>query len=127
MLTRLWAVGMKVADLDNELEFHRQLGNEIVLDEYIEADEEKFRLPLVKMGDRFLHLMEKTVYEKALDQPLPVGPAHLVYVSDNWDEDVAKAIAAGGRQLIEAVQITAGFGERKLTFNRAPNGWTFEI
>ena len=127
MLNRLWTVGMKVADLDQELEFHRQLGNEIVLDEYIEADEEKYRLPLVKMGDRFLHLMEETVYEKELEQPLTVGPAHLVYVSDNWDEDVAKAIAAGGRQLIEPVQITAGFGERKLTFIRAPSGWNFEI
>ena len=127
MLTRLWCVGMKVADLDQELEFHRRLGNEIVLDEYIEAGEVRFRQPLVKMGDRFLQLMEETLYEKELDQPLPVGPAHLVYVSDNWDEDVVKAIAAGGRQLIEPVQITAGFGERKLTFIRAPSGWNFEI
>jgi hypothetical protein len=42
-------------------------------------------------------------------------------------EDVAKAVAAGGRQLIEPVQIKAGFGERKLTFIRAPGGWNFEI
>ena len=37
MITRLWTVGMKVANLDKELEFHRNLGNEVVLDEYIEA------------------------------------------------------------------------------------------
>lgn len=127
MITRLWTVGMKVADLDKELEFHRNLGNEVVLDEYIEAEGEKFRLPLVKMGDRFLHLMEETVYEKDLSQPLPVGPAHLVYISDNLQDDLAKAIAAGGRQLIEPVQIKAGFGERELTFIRAPGGWNFEI
>jgi len=127
MLTRLWTIGMKVASLDQEIEFHRQLGNEVVLDEWIEAEGRKFRLPLVKMGDRFLHLMEEAVYEKGLETPLPVGPAHLVYVSDRFEQDVARAIAAGGRQLIEPVQIRAGFGERKLTFIRAPGGWNFEI
>jgi len=127
MLTRLWTIGMKVADLDRELEFHRQLGNEIVLDEYIQTDSGEFRLPLVKMGDRFLHLMEETVYERELKEPLPLGPVHLVYVSDSWDEDVSRAVSAGGRQLIEAVEIEAGFGRRKLTFIRAPGGWNFEI
>jgi catechol 2,3-dioxygenase-like lactoylglutathione lyase family enzyme len=127
MLTRLWTIGMKVADLEQELQFHSQLGNEIILDEYIKTESGKFRLPLIKMGDRFLHLMEETVYEKELDQPLPIGPAHLVYISDNWDEDVATAVAAGGRQLIEPVEIEAGFGQRKLTFIRAPGGWNFEI
>lgn len=127
MLTRLWTIGMKVADIEQELDFHRRLGNEIVLDEYIEAGGDKFRLPLVKMGDRFLHLMEEAVYEKELDRPLLVGPAHFVYVSDRWEEDVARAIAAGGCQLIEPVQIKAGFGERKLTFIQAPGGWNFEI
>ena len=127
MLKRLWTIGMKVANLEQELEFHRRLGNEIVLDESIESEGRKFRLPLVKMGDRFLHLMEETVYEKGLLEPLPVGPAHLVYVSDDFEQDVARAIAAGGKQLIEPVQIKAGFGERKLTFIRAPGGWNFEI
>jgi hypothetical protein len=127
MLTRLWTIGMKVADLDQELEFHRQLENEIVLDEHIKTDTGEFRLPLVKMGDRFLHLMEETVYEQELNEPLPLGPAHLVYVSDSWDKDVAEAISAGGRQLIEPVEIEAGFGRRKLTFIQAPGGWNFEI
>jgi hypothetical protein len=127
MLTRLWTIGMKVADLDQELQFHRQLGNEIVLDEYIKTDTGEFRLPLIKMGDRFLHLMEETVYEQELNEPLSLGPAHLVYVSDKWDEDVANAIAAGGRQLIEPVEIEAEFGRRKLTFIQAPGGWNFEI
>jgi hypothetical protein len=127
MLTRLWTIGIKVADLDQELQFHRQLGNEIVIDETIKADSGEFRLPLVKMGDRFLHLMEETVYEQELNEPLPLGPAHLVYVSDNWNEDVANAVSAGGRQLIEPVEIEAGFGRRKLTFIQAPGGWNFEI
>ena len=127
MLTQLWTIGMKVANMEQELEFHRRLGNEIVLDETLEAEGRQFRLPLIKMGDRFLHLMEETVYEKRLPEPLPVGPAHLVYVSDDFERDVARAISAGGGQLIEPVQIRAGFGERKLTFIRAPGGWNFEI
>jgi len=101
MLTRLWTIGMKVAHLDRELEFHRRLGNEVVLDEFIETEGGRFRLPLVKMGDRFLHLMEETVYEKGLGKPLPIGPVHLVYRSDDFEKDVARAIAAGGKRLIE--------------------------
>jgi len=54
-------------------------------------------------------------------------PVHLVYLSDDFEKDVARAIAAGGKRLIEPVQIKAGFGERKLTFIRAPGGWNFEI
>lgn len=127
MLTRLWTIGMKVADLDQELDFHRKLGNDIVLDEYIQTDSGEFRLPLIKMGDRFLHLMEEAVYEGELGEPMPAGPAHLVYVSDNWEEDIETAVSAGGRQLIDPVHLKAGFGERKLTFIRAPGGWNFEI
>ena len=42
MLTGLWTIGIKVPDLERELEFHRQIGNEIVLDETLELDGEFF-------------------------------------------------------------------------------------
>ena len=85
MLTQLWTIGMKVANMEQELEFHRRLGNEIVLDETVEAEGRKFRIPLIKMGDRFLHLMEEAVYEKGFSGPLPVGPAHPHFLGqDPW-------------------------------------------
>lgn len=127
MLTRLWTTGIKVPDLDRELEFHRRIGNEIILDENIEMGGESFRLPLVKMGDKYIHLMEKTVYERQLGESLPFGICHLVYVTNSFDQDVARAVSAGAKQIGKTTQLKAGFGERRLAFLRAPGGWNFEI
>ena len=127
MITRLWTVGVKVQNLERELAFHRQMGNEIVLDETFEVNGEMFRIPLVKMGDKYLHLTEKLVYEKALGETRPVGSTHMVYVSDDFEADVAKALASGAVSLSEVSTISAGFGERRVAFMRAPGGWIFEI
>lgn len=127
MLTRLWTTGIKVPDLDRELEFHRRMGNEIILDENIEMGGESFRLPLVKMGDKYIHLMEKTVYERQLGESLPLGICHLVYVTNSFDQDVARAIFAGAKQIGKTAHLKAGFGERRLAVLRAPGGWNFEI
>ena len=127
MLTGLWTVGIKVPSLEQELAFHRQMGNEIVLDEILELDGESFRLPLIKMGDKYIHVAEKMAYESLLDEPLPFGMTHLVYISDNFDEDLAKAIGSDAASLREPAEVKAEFGERRVAFLRAPSGWIFEI
>jgi hypothetical protein len=127
MLTGLWTIGVKVTDLEKELEFHRQLGNEIVLDEAIEFGGRSFRLPLVRMGDKYLHLAERMVYEHLLDQPLPVGIAHAVYMSNDFDKDVKTALAGGAVLLTEVATISAKFGDRRVAFMRAPGGWIVEF
>ena len=127
MLTGLWTIGIKVKDLEKELSFHNQMGNEIVLDEVLDSDGESYRLPLIKMGDKYIHIAEKMLYERMLGESLPFGITHLVYISDNFEQDVAKAIEAGSTALQETSIIKAGFGQRKVTFLRAPNGWIFEI
>ena len=71
MLKGLWTIGVKVPDLDRELEFHRSIGNQIVLDEELELDGKKYRIPLIKMGDKYMHLAEKMVYESLLEDELP--------------------------------------------------------
>jgi len=127
MLTGLWTIGVKVTDLEKELEFHRQLGNEIVLDETIEFGGRSFRLPLVRMGDKYLHLAERMVYEHLLDQPLPVGIAHAVYMSNDFDKDVKTALAGGAVLLTEVATISAKFGDRRVAFMRTPGGWIVEF
>jgi hypothetical protein len=127
MLTGLWTIGIKVKDLEKELAFHKQMGNEVVLDESLDIDGESYRLPLIKMGDKYIHIAEKMVYERVLGETLPFGITHLVYISNNFDQDVAKAIEAGSIALQDRSIIKAGFGERKVAFLRAPNGWIFEI
>jgi hypothetical protein len=67
------------------------------------------------------------MYERVLGETLPFGITHLVYISNNFDQDVAKAIEAGSIALQDRSIIKAGFGEHKVAFLRAPNGWIFEI
>ena len=76
MLEGLWTIGIKVPDLERELEFQTRMGNEVVLDETLESGGKLFRLPLIRMGDKYLHLDEAMVYEQFLSQPLPHGIAH---------------------------------------------------
>ena len=127
MLTKLWTVGVKVRDLEKELAFHRSLGNDIDLDESLEFEGERYRIPLVRMGDKYLHLGEKMVYEKLLDRPLEYGLVHLVYRSDSFDADLQRAIATGATNVCAVAEVSAGFGKRRVAFLRAPSGWMFEI
>ena len=127
MLQGLWTIGIKVPDLERELSFHEAAGNQIVLDETLTIDGSEYRIPLVKMGDKYLHLAETMVYERALGVTLPYGPTHLVYVSDDFDADVERCLLAGATQIREPVEVTAGFGDRKVAFFRSPSGWIFEV
>jgi len=127
MLQGLWTIGIKVPDLEWELSFHRGVGNPVVLDEILTIDGEEYRIPLVKMGDKYLHLAEKMVYERQLGVTLPYGPTHLVYLSDKLDEDVERFLLAGAKTIREPVEVSAGFGERKVAFLRSPSGWIFEV
>jgi hypothetical protein len=127
MLQGLWTIGIKVPDLERELSFHRAAGNEIVLDETLIFDGEEYRIPLVKMGDKYLHLAEKMVYERQFGLELPYGPTHLVYLSDSLNQDVKRFLQAGATTIREPVEVSAGFGERKVAFLRSPSGWIFEV
>jgi hypothetical protein len=127
MLKGLWTIGVKVPDLERELAFHRALGNALVLDEKLTINGIDYRIPLVRMGDKYLHLAERMVYERELGIELPYGPTHLVYVSDDFESDVSRALAAGATAVREPVEVSAQFGERKVAFLQSPSGWIFEI
>jgi hypothetical protein len=127
MLTGLWTVGIKVPDLERELAFHRQLGNTVVLDDTIQFEGESYRIPLIRMGDKYVHIAERMVYERLLDQPLPYGIVHLVYMSDQIERDFESALTAGAVPFMDLTVVSAGFGTRKVAFLRAPSGYIFEI
>lgn len=127
MLQGLWTIGIKVPDLEMELAFHRAVGNAIVLDETLTIDGCEYRVPLVKMGDKYLHLAETMVYERQLGVQLPFGPTHLVYISDSFEADVAMVLSAGATAIREPVDVSAGFGDRRVAFFRSPSGWIFEV
>jgi hypothetical protein len=79
------------------------------------------------MGDKYLHLAEKMVYERMLEKSLPYGITHLVYRSDNFDTDLKSALEAGAEALGDVAIVEAGFGKRRVAFLRAPSGYIFEI
>lgn len=127
MLSGLWTIGIKVPDLERELQFHRDIGNQVVLDEVLRIEGIDYRIPLIKMGDKYLHLAEKMVYETELGIELPYGPTHLVYISDDFEADVNRFAAAGAEAIREPAEVSAGFGDRKVAFFRSPSGWIFEV
>ena len=61
------------------------------------------------------------------DKALPYGPTHLVYVSDDWKADVARCKAAGACEIMDPVEVEAGFGHRRVAFLCSPSGWIFEV
>jgi catechol 2,3-dioxygenase-like lactoylglutathione lyase family enzyme len=127
MLTGLWTIGVKVPDLEQELAFHQAAGNQVVLDESLVIDGTSYRIPLIKMGDKYLHLAERMVFETDLGVELSFGPTHLVYVSDDFDADVARFAGAGAVAIRKPVEVSAQFGRRRVAFFRSPGGLIFEI
>jgi hypothetical protein len=51
----------------------------------------------------------------------------MVYISNDFDNDVEIMRKAGAVDLAPVSQVAAGFGERRVAFFRAPGGWIFEI
>ena len=82
---RIWTLGAKVPDLDAEIAFVEKLGGELVLDDRIPFGEREFRVPLLRFGDKYLHLAEEMVYESSLELPLPAGLCHVVFEVDDLE------------------------------------------
>jgi len=124
---RIWTLGAKVDDLDAEIAFVRELGGELVLDDLIPFSGEQFRVPLLRFGDRYLHIARRMVYEDALSQPLPVGLCHVVFEVDDIEAARRRALAAGATEVTPPARVEAGFGVRDVVFLRSPGGILFEL
>ena len=67
------------------------------------------------------------VYEVILGEALPYGVTHLVYITNDFDGDVAKFLEAGATFIRDPLEVSAGFGDRKVAFFMTPNGWICEV
>ena len=83
MLRELWGVSIKVPNLEQELEFHQQLGNQIWADYTFELEDQSFRVVCVVTDDKgacqHLFLAERHIIEHLLDETLPYGITHLIF------------------------------------------------
>jgi len=124
---RIWTLGAKVADLDAEIAFVEKLGGELVLDDRIPFGEREFRVPLLRLGDKYLHIAQEMVYESSLESPLPDGLCHVVFEVDDLEATRRAALDSGATEITPPARITAGFGTRDVAFLRSPGGILFEL
>jgi catechol 2,3-dioxygenase-like lactoylglutathione lyase family enzyme len=124
---RIWTLGARVADLDAEIAFVEQLGGELVLDDRIPFGEREFRVPLLRFGDKYLHIAEEMVYESSLDRPLPDGLCHVVFEVEDLEGSRRAALDAGATEITPPARVEAGFGTREVAFLRSPGGILFEL
>jgi catechol 2,3-dioxygenase-like lactoylglutathione lyase family enzyme len=126
-MMRIWTLGAKVQDLDTEIAFVEALGGELVLDDRIPFGGRPFRVPLLRFGDKYLHLAEEMVYEESLDAPLAPGLCHVVFEVDDLEGTRAQALAAGATEITPVARVEAGFGTRQVAFLRSPGGMLIEL
>jgi catechol 2,3-dioxygenase-like lactoylglutathione lyase family enzyme len=124
---KIWTLGAKVPDLDREIAFVRGLGGELVLDDLIPFEGEEFRVPLLRLGDKYLHIGERMVYEGRLRRPLGPGLCHVVFEVNDLPAAHEAALAAGASEIAPVSRVEAGFGTREVAFFRSPGGILFEL
>jgi catechol 2,3-dioxygenase-like lactoylglutathione lyase family enzyme len=124
---KIWTLGAKVRDLDAEIAFVERLGGELVLDDRIPFEDREFRVPLLRFGDKYLHIAEEMVYEHTLAEPLPAGLCHVVFQVDDVDSARRAALEAGASEVTPRARVVAGFGVREVAFLRSPGGILFEL
>jgi catechol 2,3-dioxygenase-like lactoylglutathione lyase family enzyme len=124
---RIWTLGAKVADLDREIAFVEALGGELLIDDRIPFGGEEFRVPLLRFGDKYLHLAEQMVYESALSEPLPAGLCHVVFEVGDLAAARRAALDAGATEVTPSTRVEAGFGTREVAFLKSPGGILFEL
>lgn len=124
---RIWTLGAKVDDLDREIRFVEALGGSLLIDDQIPYEGKAYRIPLVQLGDKYVHLAQRMVYEDRLSAPLANGLCHVVYQVSDLEAQRAKALAAGASEIAPVSRVSAGFGVRDVAFLRSPGGILFEL
>ena len=124
---RMWNNGAKVQDIDREIAFFEALGGTVILDEMFDWEGEQIRVPLLRVADKYLHIMKRMVYEDHLDEPLADGLQHIVYEVDSLSNYRERALRGGATETMPSKYVEAGFGKRDVGFFQSPGGIRFEL
>jgi catechol 2,3-dioxygenase-like lactoylglutathione lyase family enzyme len=127
MIASLWNLGVKVADLDREIDFLRSVGATLVLRERLAVGAESFDYAILVLGGVRLLLFPTVIFEERVAGGVPHGLTHAVFEVDDLDAEYARIAALGAEVLIEPTLISAGFGSRRIAFFRSPGGLVFEV
>jgi catechol 2,3-dioxygenase-like lactoylglutathione lyase family enzyme len=124
---RLWALGAKVDNVDREIAFLSGLGGRVVLDEVLPFGGHGYRIPLVQLGDKYLHIGQAMVYEERLPTPLGNGLCHVVLRVDDLAPAREAALQHGATEILPVARVDAQFGIRDVAFLRSPGGLLVEL
>jgi catechol 2,3-dioxygenase-like lactoylglutathione lyase family enzyme len=127
MIKDLWNVGVKVTDLDAEIEFLKKVGVELVLRDRLPMAREERDYAVLLLGGVRMLLFTSVVFEDSVEGEVRPGLTHAVYEVDNLDAEYARIRDLGAEVLIAPTTIAAGFGSRRIAFFRSPGGFVFEI
>jgi catechol 2,3-dioxygenase-like lactoylglutathione lyase family enzyme len=124
---KLWNIGVKVRDVGAEIDFYVSLGGRLMLHETFATPEGEAEYAIVLFGGTRLFLTPKPVFDKHLEAPAPYGLTHAVFEVAALAPEVARLTAKGVEVLIPPIEISAGFGTRRIAFFRSPGGLVFEV
>jgi catechol 2,3-dioxygenase-like lactoylglutathione lyase family enzyme len=124
---KLWALGAKVENVDREVEFLTGIGARLVVDEVLPFAGRGYRLPLLRFGDKYLHVGEAMVYEDRLPGPLGAGFCHVVMKVDDLAPAREVALQNGATEVVPVAHVEAQFGVREVAFLRSPGGLLIEL
>ena len=128
MIKDLWNIGVKVEDLDTEVEFMLAAGAELVLREWLPFGGEKFEYAILMLGGVRILLFPIVVFEKQIGREVAPGLTHAVFETEDIDAEFERIKAIKGAEvLIEPIFIEGGFGSRRAAFFRSPAGVVFEV
>lgn len=124
---KLWAMGAKVDNVDREVAFLTSIGGRLVLDEVLPFAGRGFRIPLLRFGDKYLHVGEAMVYEDKLPDPLGAGFCHVVMKVGDLQPAREVALENGATEVVPVAHVDAQFGVREVAFLRSPGGLLIEL
>ena len=127
MIKNLWNLGIKVTDLDRELEFLKAVGSELILREKLPVGEQGLEYAILTLGGTRLLLFPKVIFEDRIKEGVATGLTHAVFEVDDCEKEFERIKTLGGEVLIEPFLLSAGLGTRRLAFFRSPGGVVFEI
>jgi catechol 2,3-dioxygenase-like lactoylglutathione lyase family enzyme len=123
----LWNIGIKVDDVCAEVDFYAALGGRLLLHEVLPMSHGGAEYALLEFGGTRLFLTTKPIFEDRLASPPPPGLTHAVFEVRDVDGEVERLTARGAELLIPPLDISAGFGARRIAFLRSPGGMVFEV